>query len=572
MTRIGGRWVIFHIGALVAITVFGQTRLYAAPPKSSAAPATAQDSAAASQKETVFDQVVDRIIKREQEEMKAFARYRPVVETYIQQLEPDKVMGEVPVHDAYYLGQADLSEGISVRSMLPKTSGRFNLLGFAGSGSDWQPDGFVQMIYLDRNNFDRQHYQFHYRGRDFLGEVRCYVFDVTPTKDAGKGRFEGRIWVEDRDFTIVRFNGTYVPIRKLPFLNFIPHFDSWRVNVQPGLWLPAYVFVEGLNDKPGKMPRFKAQTRLWAYNPTAADQEADFSKLSIESTTPVQDQGAEENDSAPVAAERGFDREAEDNAIDTLVRAGMIAPAGPVDKVLDTVLNNLEVTNNLNITPEPRCRVMLTSNIELFSIGHTIVLSRGLIDVIPDESTLAVMLAQELSDAMILKPQTSEYGFSDILETPTTQALKAFSFKDEQQDWQAIGAKTMEILKNSPYKGKLGSAGLFLKQLNRESKALPHLVGAHLGNRVYPIEALINSSPELQPGKLDQIAALPMGSRIKVDPWNDQAEMLKTAPVALVSVREKMPFEITPFMPYLKRYQEVHAAEVTVPTAPNTAQ
>ena len=55
------------------------------------------------------------------------------------------------------------------------------------------------------------------------------------------------------------------------------------------------------------------------------------------------------------------------------------------------------------------------------------------------------MLAQELSDAMILKPQTSEYGFSDILETPTTQALKAFSFKDEQDDWQAIGAKTLPI-------------------------------------------------------------------------------------------------------------------------------
>jgi hypothetical protein len=571
MKRIGRLWVILQIGALVAITALAQARLYAATRKSSTARASSQDSAAVSQ-ESAYDQVVDRIVKREQEEMKAFARYRPVVETYIQQLAPDKVMGEIPVHDAYYLGQADLSQGISVRSMLPKTSKKFNLLGFAGSGTDWQPDGFVQMIYLDRSNFDRQHYQFRYRGRDFLGEIRCYVFDVIPTKDAGKGRFEGRIWVEDRDFTIIRFNGAYVPVRKLRFLNFVAHFDSWRVNAQPGLWLPAYVFVEGLNDKPGEMPRFKAQTRLWAYNPQAEDQEADFSKLSIESATPVQDDSAQQNESAPVEAQRGFDREAEDNAIDTLVRAGIIAPEGTVDKVLDTVLNNLEVTNNLNITPAPRCRVMLTSNIELFSIGHTIVLSRGLIDVIPDESTLAVMLAQELSDAMILKPQTSEYGFSDILETPTTQALKAFSFKDEQEDWQAIGAKTIEILKNSPYKGKLGSAGLFLKQLSLEYKTLPHLVGAHLGNRVYPVDALINSSPQLQPDKLDQIAALPMGSRIKVDPWNDQAQMLKTAPVALESVREKMPFEITPFMPYLRRYQEVRAAELAAPQGPNPAQ
>lgn len=570
MTRTVGRGAILHIAAVVAIMAFGQTRLYGAN-RSSATPASSQDSGAVSQQKTAYDQVVDRIVKREQDEMKAFAHYRPVVETYIQQLEPDKVMGELPVHDAYYLGQADLSQGISVRSMLPKTSGRFNLLGFAGSGADWQPDGFVQMIYLDRNGFDREHYDFRYRGRDFLGEIRCYVFDVIPTKDAGKGRFEGRIWVEDRDFTIIRFNGAYVPARKFSFLNFVPHFDSWRVNAQPDLWLPAYVFVEGLN-KPGEMPRFKAQTRLWAYSPEAADQEADFSKLSIESATPVQDESAQENDSAPVQAERGFDRQAEDNAIDTLVRAGIIAPAGPVDKILDTVVNNLEVTNNLDITPAPRCRVMLTSNIELFSIGHTIVLSRGLIDVIPDEPTLAVMLAQELSDAMILKPQTSEYGFGDILETPTTQALKAFSFKDEQEDWQSIGAKTIEILKNSPYKGKLGTAGLFLKQLDLESKALMHLVGAHLGNRVYPIDALINSSPQLQTDKLDQITALPMGSRIKVDPWNDQTQMLKAAPVALMSVREKMPFEITPFMPYLRRYQEAHATELAAPKAQNTTQ
>jgi hypothetical protein len=571
MTRIGGRWGALYVSALALTIAFGQTRLYGAHPKPPAAPASSQDSAAAPPQKSAYDQVVDRIVKREQDEMKAFARYRPVVETYVQQLEPDKLMGELPVHDEYYLGQADLSQGISVRSMLPKTSGRFNLLGFTGSGADGQPDGFVQMIYLDRNGFDRDHYEFRYRGRDFLGEIRCYVFDVVPIKDTGKDRFEGRIWVEDRDFTIIRFNGAYVPLRKLPFLNFVPHFDSWRVNAQPDLWLPAYVFVEGLN-KPGEMPRFKAQTRLWAFSPEAADQETDFSKLSIESTTPVQDESAQGNDSAPIQAARGFDRQAEDNAIDTLVRAGIIAPEAPVDKVLDTVLNNLEVTNNLDITPAPRCRVMLTSNVELFSIGHTIVLSRGLIDVIPDEPTLAVMLAQELSDAMILKPQTSEYGFSDILETPTTQALKAFSFKDEQEDWQTIGAKTMEILNNSPYKGKLASAGLFLKQLNLESKSLPHLVGAHLGNRVYPIEALISSSPQLQQDKLDQIAALPMGSRIKVDPWNDQTEMLKTAPVALMSVREKMPFEITPFMPYLKRYQEVHAADLTAPQAQNSTR
>ena len=45
--------------------------------------------------------------------------------------------------------------------------------------------------------------------REFLGEVRCLVFDVTPKPKTDTGRFAGRIWVEDQDFHIVRFNGAY---------------------------------------------------------------------------------------------------------------------------------------------------------------------------------------------------------------------------------------------------------------------------------------------------------------------------------------------------------------------------
>ena len=77
------------------------------------------------------------------------------------------------------------------------------------------------MIFADRNDFDRQHYDFHYARREFLGDVRCLVFDLTPKKDAGRGRFLGRIWVEDQDFNIVRLNGTYVrPSHNSLFLSY----------------------------------------------------------------------------------------------------------------------------------------------------------------------------------------------------------------------------------------------------------------------------------------------------------------------------------------------------------------
>ncbi len=545
-------WAAVLLAALIASASLAQPG-QGDPQHNSNARSNQEKSSASEGKPSAFDRVVEQIIQREQNEITAFALYKPIVETYIQQLKPNKEMGFLPDHDAYFIGQADLARGVAVRSMLPRVGGVLGVLS-PWSEEPWNPGGFLQMIYVDRDHFDREHYEFHYAGRDFLGEVRCLMFDLTPAHKSGKGRFEGRIWVEDHDYTIVRFSGVYVHDRLMT------HFDSWRLNVQPDLWLPAYVFVEELKPKAIELPRFKAQTHFWAYSPTAASHEDEFSDLVVEGDNKrVQDDSDHEHDRSPVEEEREFEREGEDNAIDTLVRAGLIAPEGDVDKVLDTVLNNLEVTNHLDIDPEPRCRVMLTSNIELFSVGHTIVLSRGLLDVLPDEPTLAVMLAQALSEAMASKGAINQYGFADVLQTPSDQALKRFSFKESQEDWQATGAKALEIIGNSPYRSKLGTAALFLQQLSEESKLLPHLIGPHLGNEVYPIAALVNSGPRLEPDKTDQIAALPMGSRIKLDPWNDKIEMTKAAPVKLLSAREKMPFEVTPFMPYLTRYHDTTA-------------
>jgi hypothetical protein len=239
-----------------------------------------------------------------------------------------------------------------------------------------------------------------------------------------------------------------------------------------------------------------------------------------------------------------------------LQRTGLLAPPNEVDKVLETVVNNLEVTNNLDIQPEIHCRVLLTGTLESFSIGHTIVLSRGLIDVLPDEASLATMLAQELAQIIVTKPSTDQWGFNDTTNVSTVEALNHFSFRDTPADIQAANQKAVELLKNSPYKEKLGPATLFLKQLDAESKQLPALINPHLGNGVSLGSALAASGPALQPDKIDQISALPIGARVKLDPWSDRLELLKAKPVALLSAREKMPFEVTPFMPFLTRYQK----------------
>ena len=87
-----------------------------------------------------------------------------------------------------------------------------------------------------------------------------------------------------------------------------------------------------------------------------------------------------------------------------------------------------------------------------------------------------------------------------------------------------------------------------------------------------PLCALLVSAPQLEPERTDQIAALPLGGRIKLDPWTDQVELAKAKPVALASAHEKMPFEVTPFMPFLTRYQKPGTGISADPTKADLAK
>jgi hypothetical protein len=111
---------------------------------------------------------------------------------------------------------------------------------------------------------------------------------------------------------------------------------------------------------------------------------------------------------------------------------------------------------------------------------------------------------------------------------------------------------------------------LFLKALEQKGPDLPNLIRPHLGNSFAGgksrMATLVASSPALDEKRLDQIAALPLGGRIKVDPWTDQVELSKAKPVALTSTREKMAFEITPFFPYLTRLSTGGAEKVALTT------
>jgi hypothetical protein len=540
-----------------------------------APPAAPGPGTLSSQPPASFNDVMDRVIQREHLFVAQMRHMRPLVETYLQDFKTDSSGTNVPTKDLYFLGRLDMSDGPEDASFIGQPGfGRRMLNKLTGLyAMHFLPLGFAQMVVLD-TDFQKKYYKFTFVRREFLGEVRCLVVDVEPKEGSGTSRFMGRIWVEDQDYNVVRFNGTYSPH---PKTSYYLHFDSWRLNMRPGSWLPAYIYSEESDFKYGvtKSLHFRAQTRLWGYDLKALNKNSEFTQILVDSpadSSSVKDQSDVAADATPVVAERMWERQAEDNAVERMQKIGLLSPPGEVDKVLQTVVNNLMVTNNIDMQGDIRCRVLITSPLESFTIGHTIVVSRGLLDVLPDEASLAMVLAHELGHIVLGHKFDTKLAFNDRMFFADQESFQRLDFKRRPGDEEAADTKALELLKNSPYKDKLGTAGLFLKALQERAPVLPNLIRPHLGNSLAEgksirMSALLAAAPELQPQRTDQIAALPLGGRIKLDPWSDQLEMAKAKPVALTSAKEKMPFEITPFFPYLTRYS-IPGSEKVALTAP----
>ena len=522
----------------------------------------------AAQQPTTESQVVDRIVNREWEEMRLIRQFSPVVETYVQNFREDKHLGAVPDGDKYLLGRADFSHGVEVISLNDTEDKNKNFFGSMGNffafGKQYVPAGFLQMVFIDTEGFNQGNYKFSYVRREFLGEVRCLVFDMTPLPKTGKARFVGRIWVEDQDYSIVRFNGSFGPAS---LTSYYFSFDSWRVNAGKKQWLPAFIYsqqgdFQDAQTKNMAFKPFKAQTRLWGYAP-GAEEEQELTKVLVEA--PVKDQGEKADDYSPLLAERSWARQAEDNVIESMERLGLMAPRGDVDKVLETVVNNLEVTNDLDIQPEVRCRVLMTSTLESFTIGHTIVLSRGLIDVLPDEASLAAIIAHELGHVLLGHHIDTQFGFLNHLRFDEKETFSHFGFGRTHEEEQAANQKGAELLSKSPYKDHTETSRLFLHALTDRSRDIPNLISPHLGDRVPTNLAIASNSsaqsPAEKPGA-NVIAALPLGSRVKIEPWSGRLQMLKSKPVSGVAEYEKIPFEITPFVLFLTRQGDSSSTEV----------
>ncbi len=534
--------------------------------------------------------VVQKAITREKALIQAIQLRTPLVETYIQDTQPDPKLYEVPIDDYYMLSRIDFSKGFFDQKYAPRSEAAKR--GFFRGSLDaitdltkalkldthftYNPLGFTEMMFIDPTGFDNQHYVFNYVRREFLGSVRTWVFDVHPRANVkGPGRFFGRIWIEDRGDNIVRFNGTYTNSGSEDSSKYYFHFDSWRMEMQPGEWLPVAVYVEESQRIEGRSTvGLKAQTHFWGYSLKLPTRESENVNVQVENAV---DQSDNSQDVGPLQAERLWIEQAENNVIDRLVQAGLVAPLTPggyEQKVLDQIVTNLVVPNNLAFTEPVKCRVLLIDTVEATTVGNTILLSKGLLDTLPNEESIASVIAMELAHIAMGHHIDTRYAFNDRLLFPDHAVFQRIDLNHTAADNASAAPRAMQYLQNSMYKNELATAGLYYEQLMDRAKALKALNSPMLGDSLLQADgvpwmsALEHMAPPINWDNLSQVPALPLGSWLKIDPWNDTVHMLDAKRYAPMNAREKMPFEVTPIYYRLQPYE----ASNTAPATPASAQ
>ncbi|WP_263368345.1 hypothetical protein [Edaphobacter bradus] len=542
--------------------------------------------------------LIDKAITREKDVIKTVRERAPLVETYIQNMKPDPVLGQAPESDQHFLGRVEFAKVIggssyAINKSTSKGTNNGGKLGFFKNSTSFlsnlggslhlsfKEGGFIQMLLMDSKDFDRQHYAFGYVRNEFIGTTPTAVFDVTPIN--GKrtvGRFFGRIWVETHNGNVVRFNGDFSGTEK-DYSEYY-HFDSWRTNVQPDLWLPTSFYVEESDPKStSRTLRFKAINHIWGYVLKVPTAESENTSMDVVGATDVSN---EASDVGPLGAQRAWVAQAEDNVVARLFQAGLLDAPSEFDKTLEALAGNILAYNNITLSRPIRCRTLLTEPLESLAIGNTIVISKGLLDttaVISQDGAqqmgnLNAILAFQIAHIILAHRLDTKYAFNDRLLFPSSSVFNRIPMHHTDSDNAAAAKKAMELLSAKELDAGQQYFGLYLQQLQQRVKPLKALNEPMIGDGLvksdndptFWMAAIMSKAPKLDMKDLKQQAAMPLSNFLRHDPWTDQVVVMHSPFEPMYSPADKMPFEVTPVYLKLGYYK----APVDAAAAPAAAQ
>ncbi len=439
------------------------------------------------------EQLTKRIFEGEREMIDGLRGEDPLLETYFQSLWPG-IDAQSPIDDAYFLSKVDFTRGF-------KESGKgrpgYQTFLFGQSRSSRKvrlsngdkmvayPDGYLDMLFVDLEDFDADTYDLTYLQKTTSGSSECLLFLVRPKMPSYPGQFRGQIWVETSNFKIVRIRGTFTPVvldhlrlrRCLgignPLLFF--HFDTIRQEVAPGKWLPSYSYFDEnrtwqqIDKNSPTGIHYRGHIFIWGYK------------------------------DASVGDDTG--RNGKPDTIALLESEKLLATPGVIEDGLDAIVRRILAANNIPMS-DIECRVLLTTPIEIFNVGHTIILSRGLLNISPD-SVIPVLLVHQIADMLF--------------------ATSEISLKERTSLWQTSIAMSDKAgyLSGVPY------TSLLISQLTQHSKSIPNLVRARFGTSLFDIAGGL-SKPSATRASAKSTSPLVLRGRYTIDSWKGSLELQQT--------------------------------------------
>ena len=192
------------------------------------------------------DEIIGRFTSRESELREVWKEYIYRQETKLQVIGPaGTITGEFYQFSEFVFNDAG-NRSECILKAPPST------LGQAGLGMT--PEDMKAFIDLQPFALTREAlslYTLKYLGREKLDDLSTFVFEVTPKllADAHElerarkqklegNRFQGKVWVDDQDFQIVKTAGKLVP----EFRQRFPRFETYRENINGRYWLPTYTY------------------------------------------------------------------------------------------------------------------------------------------------------------------------------------------------------------------------------------------------------------------------------------------------------------------------------------------
>lgn len=191
-------------------------------------------------KGATVDEVIQRFATKEKEFKLAREQYTWTQSVRVQTLEGNSVDGE------YYQVADVVFDDRGRRIAQVKFAPQNTLSRLSMTQEDF--DDIEKRMPFTMTIDDLPFYNVRYLGQQQEDELNCYVFELSPKKiDKGQRYFEGRIWVDDHDFQIVKSYGKNVPDlgkAKSGNENLFPRFTTWREQIDGKYWFPTYTKVD----------------------------------------------------------------------------------------------------------------------------------------------------------------------------------------------------------------------------------------------------------------------------------------------------------------------------------------